>query len=98
MITRKYEAMFILKIEISEEEKQEVYGQIKDTIAKNGGTITNAAVWNEKRKMTFPIKKHQEGLYYLVTFTSPAESIVKMKQIFQINENILRVLITIQEK
>jgi len=35
----KYEAMFIVKPGLSEEESKTVYATIKDVIAKNGGTV-----------------------------------------------------------
>ncbi|MCK9595398.1 MAG: 30S ribosomal protein S6 [Candidatus Omnitrophica bacterium] len=90
----KYEAMFIVKPDLGEIETKNVYTQIADVITKNSGVISNAAVWSEKRKMTFTIKKQQDGIYYLVNFTLPGDAITKIKYAFKLNDNILRVLIT----
>ena len=89
----KYEAMFIIKPDLTEDERKALLAQIGDTVAKNGGSVTNAAVWSEKRRLTFTLKKHQEGVYYLANFTAPAEAIVKLKYAFKLNEQILRVMI-----
>jgi len=65
----KYEAMFIVKPGLSEEESKTVYATIKDVIAKNGGTVLFADIWSERRRLAYIIKKQQEGVYYLVKFS-----------------------------
>lgn len=88
-----YEAMFIVRPELNEEEKKELYAQLNDTITKSQGEILSSGVWSEKRKLCYPIKKAQEGIYYLVTFKIAPGAILKLKQTFRLNENIIRVLI-----
>jgi ribosomal protein S6 len=51
-------------------------------------------VWAERRKFCFPIKKFTEGVYYLVSFSAPAQAIKEMRGIYKLNEGILRVLFT----
>lgn len=89
----KYEAMFIIKPELSEEDRKVIFTQIQEAIVKNNGQVTNAVIWAEKRKLFFPLKKQQEGVYYLVNFTAPSEAVGKLKYTFKLNELILRVLI-----
>jgi small subunit ribosomal protein S6 len=91
----KYEAMFIIKPTLSEEERKTLFNQISEVITKNGGAVSKSAVWSEKRKLYFTIKKFQEGVYYLVNFNSPSAAITKLEQAYKINENILRVLISV---
>jgi len=92
---RKYEAMCIVKPMLSEEEKKLIFNQINEEVTKNNGTVAKAGVWLEKRKLYFPMKKHTEGIYYLVDFTSPPAAIAKIRHAYRLNENILRVLITV---
>ncbi len=94
----KYEAMFIVKPDLSEEDKKTTFSQMHDVITKNKGTVSEGAVWAERRKLCFPIKKYQEGVYYLMTFDAPPESITEIKYLYRVNESILRVLITRVEK
>ena len=90
----KYEAMFILKPDLSDEDRKTVFNQINEAVSKNQGSISTASVWSEKRKLCFPVKKYQEGLYYLVNFSVPGLAIKEIEQAYKLNENILRVLIT----
>jgi len=89
----KYEAMIIVKPELPEEEKKTLFNQISEAVVKVKGTVATAAVWSERRKMCFPIKKLQEGIYYLVNFSAPTSAIPELNNIYKLNENILRVLI-----
>jgi len=90
----KYEAMFIIKPELSEEEKKTLFNQIAEAITKNNGTVTSASIWSEKKKLYFTLKKHTEGVYYLVNFSVETQAITKIRHAYNLNEDILRVLIT----
>lgn len=90
----KYEAMFIIKPDLPDTDKKTLFTQINDSILKNGGNVSQASVWMEKRKLYFPIKKYREGVYYLANFSIPANVIVTIRHTYKLNENILRVLIT----
>jgi small subunit ribosomal protein S6 len=85
--------MFIVKPDLSEEDRNALFSVIKDTVAKNGGKIASADLWSERRRLTFTIKKQQEGVYYLVQFSAPSEAVTKLKYAFKLNELILRVMI-----
>ncbi|MDD5196566.1 MAG: 30S ribosomal protein S6 [Candidatus Omnitrophica bacterium] len=90
----KYEAMFIVKPELSEEERKNLFQQIDDVVTKNHGVIAQSALWAEKRKLFFPIKKQLEGVYYLSSFSLDPLAIKDIRHAYNLNENILRVLIT----
>jgi small subunit ribosomal protein S6 len=90
----KYEVMLIIKPDLSEEEKKNLFNQINEVITKNSGSVSSANIWQEKRKLCFTIKKQQEGTYYLVDFSGPREAVDKLKYAFKLNDNILRALIT----
>ncbi|MDD5347704.1 MAG: 30S ribosomal protein S6 [Candidatus Omnitrophica bacterium] len=89
----KYEAMFVIKPDLSEDERKALFGTIQEVITKNNGQVSNGAVWAEKRRLWFPLKKQHEGVYYLANFTAPTDAITKLKYTFKLNEQILRVLI-----
>jgi small subunit ribosomal protein S6 len=90
----KYEAMFIIKPDLTEAERKTLFSQIHDVITKNNGSVASGSIWAEKRKLYFTIKKCLEGLYYLVNFSIPPMAIKEINHAYQLNENILRVLIT----
>ena len=90
----KYEAMVIVKPDLSEEERKTLFKQIDDAVTKNKGIINSSGLWQEKKKLFFPIKKQLEGVYYLVNFSSPSQAIKEIRHTYSLNESILRVLFT----
>ena len=90
----KYEAMFIVKPDLTEEERKNLLGQINDVVSKNNGKVTESSVWSEKRKLFFPIKKYREGVYYLLNFSLAPSMVKEIMHTYKLNENILRALIT----
>jgi len=94
----KYEAMFIVKPDLSEDDRKTLFSQMSDAVTKGKGEVLQAAVWAEKRKLGFRIKKCDDGVYYLMKFSMPADALVELRNVYKLNENILRVLITRQEQ
>jgi small subunit ribosomal protein S6 len=90
----KYEALVIVKPDLSEEDRKNVFLQIDEAIIKHKGVISQSGLWAEKKKLFFPIRKYAEGVYYLVSFSSPPLAIKDIRHTYTLNENILRVLIT----
>lgn len=95
---KNYEAMFIVKPDLSEADQKTLLTQISDAVVKNKGKVGNAAVWSERKRLFFPIKKYREGIYFLMTFSIDPLAVKDISHAYGLNENILRILITTQEK
>ena len=89
----KYELMIIVDAQKPQPEKEEIYKQTADVIAKAGGKVISAQVWLDKHRMAFNIKKKNEGTYYLVNFESQTSFLTKIKELLRLNEQILRSII-----
>ena len=96
---KKYEAMFIIKPDLKDEEKSGVMKGIKEQVTKQQGRVTSDQVWAERRKLAydlFPIggqTRFKEGMYYLINFESPTQAITLLRGAYSLNENILRYMI-----
>lgn len=89
----KYEFIYMVDARLSEGEKGEVAKLVSDMITKAGGKIANSAVWFERQRMSFPIKKVWEATYYLLNIDGKASEMSKLRRELQINERVLRFLI-----
>lgn len=89
----KYEAMFIINADLDEAGTSALTDQVKEVITKNQGNIISSRVWAEKRRLCYTIKRKQEATYYLVNFRLQPADIDKLRQIYRMNENIMRFLI-----
>jgi len=56
----KYEAMLIVKPDLSDEDKKTLFKHIDDAVTKNNGQISQSAVWAERRKFYFPIRSSRK--------------------------------------
>ncbi|MFC1594051.1 30S ribosomal protein S6 [Candidatus Omnitrophota bacterium] len=89
----KYEAMVMVKGDLSEEARNTLLKQVEEQITKNKGEIESAKVWAEKFKMVYKIKKIEEALYYLMNFQVAPGAIDAIKKAWRLNDEILRFLI-----
>jgi len=89
----KYELVFIVDARFSEAEKTDISKQIADLVVKCGGKVVNLAVWIEKQRFTFAMKKVWEGTYYLANIEMVGPEVAKLRRELQLNERILRFLI-----
>ncbi|MEW6009618.1 MAG: 30S ribosomal protein S6 [Candidatus Omnitrophota bacterium] len=97
-----YEAMLLIRPDLSEEEKNTTFSQVTTAINNKKGKIQNAEMWGAKRKLAYKIrstltsggaKKFNEALFYLVNFQVGADQITELRRDFKLNDSIIRVLI-----
>ena len=89
----KYELVYIVDAHLAPEAKDEISKQVADTITKAEGKVINSNVWFERQRISFPIRKIQDGSYYLVNWEGKGNAATKIRQSLRLNERILRFLI-----
>ena len=92
--TEKYEVLYVLNPNLSEEETQAIVEKFKTLIEQNG-VIDEMDEWG-KRKLAYEINYLTEGYYVLVKFTSGPEFPAELDRILGITDGILRRLITLR--
>ena len=60
----KYETIFLISNQITEEQRKSIITKIAELISKNG-TITNKEELGEK-KLAYEIRKHTQAFYYII--------------------------------
>jgi len=93
---RKYEGLFILKPNLSDEERGKLTTAIVEIITKNGGKVDGKEDMGTL-DLAYPVKKEKKGRYFLVYLTAEPKSIAAMERVYKINESILRTVIFIHE-
>lgn len=67
--------------------------RVEKIFTDNGGKVTNVDNWG-KRKLAYPIKKNEHGVYVFYTVELPAESVRKVESVLNITDEVIRFLIT----
>ena len=88
----KYETMLVTSATLDEEATATLVGKFKSLIEANG-TIDSVDEWG-KRRLAYPINFKNEGYYVLVQFTAAPEFPRELERNLQINENVMRYLVT----
>ena len=90
---RKYEIMFIVKSDTTEEERKEIVSNLENAFTKNKATITLSKELGQ-RELAYEIKKCKSGFYYLYNIESNDDAAVKeFKRRAKIEENVIRDLV-----
>ena len=92
--TEKYEVLYVLNPNLSEEETQAIVEKFKTLIEQNG-TIDEMEEWG-KRKLAYEINYLSEGYYVLVKFTSGPEFPAELDRILGITDGVIRSLVTLR--
>ena len=92
--TEKYEVLYVLNPNLSEEETQGVVEKFKTLIEQNG-TVDEMEEWG-KRKLAYEINYLSEGYYVLVKFTSGPEFPAELDRILGITDGVIRSLVTLR--
>ena len=90
--TEKYELMYIINPNLSEEETAAVVEKFKALVEQNG-TLEEMEEMG-KRKIAYEINYISEGYYVLVKFTSGPDFPAELDRVLGITDGILRSLIT----
>ena len=86
---RAYEVMVILDPSLEERTVGPSLDKYLNVIRKDGGSVESVDIWG-RRRMAYEIKKHQEGIYAVVTLNAEPDSVKELDRQLTLNESILR--------
>lgn len=94
---REYEMTIITRSDLPEGELNGLLHKYEGFMTADGGEILKKDTWGS-RKLTFPIKKHYRGNYYLYDFAGAPANLSEMERLMRIDENVLRYLSVLVNK
>ena len=94
--TEKYECMYILNPNLTEEETAALVEKFK-TLIESNGTLDETQDMG-KRKLAYEINYLSEGYYVLVKFTSNPEFPAELDRVMGITDGVIRSLITLRQE
>ncbi|MBQ4262162.1 MAG: 30S ribosomal protein S6 [Ruminococcus sp.] len=92
--SEKYELMYIINPNLSEEETAAIVEKFKALVEQNG-TLDEMEEMG-KRKLAYEINYISEGYYVLVKFTSAPEFPAELDRVLGITDGVMRSLITLR--
>ena len=89
---RTYEALYIVKPDLKDDEIQTIAKDVENLVTSSGGAIVRSETWG-KRKMAYEVERYTEGVYILLRFQSPAAFVGKLANHFRLTESVIRDII-----
>ncbi|MBN1273699.1 MAG: 30S ribosomal protein S6 [Candidatus Aminicenantes bacterium] len=88
---RQYETAFLVSPKLEEEEIKATIQETADIVSKKKGKIVKQDIWG-KRKLAYPIKKHEEAYYVFFTYEGEADIPAELERRFKQSDKIIRYL------
>ena len=83
-----YETIFLMKDDITEEQRNTVIEEIRDYLTKNGKISVEENLG--KKKLAYKVREYEYAYYYLIQFVGKADIKSELERKYRINENILK--------
>lgn len=94
---RRYELMLILRPDVADDKAQSVIDRTTRQLVADGGQIIKVAPWG-RRRLAYQIDRYREGSYHIILFEAPPAALAEMERTLQITEEVLRHLVTRDER
>lgn len=92
----KYEIMFIVRADITEDEVKNTVKSFEDVLVSMGGKIVNSKELGQ-RKLAYEIKKQVRGYYHLLNVECDSKAVNEFARKALIDEKVIRHLIIKEE-
>lgn len=89
---RTYEALYIVKPDLGDDEIQTIAKETETLVTDNGGVIVRSETWG-KRKLAYQVKHCTEGVYILLRFEAEPTFIARLESYFRLSEAVIRDLV-----
>ncbi|MEJ2077238.1 MAG: 30S ribosomal protein S6 [Acidobacteriota bacterium] len=89
---RRYEVVFVLAPTMTDEEVDQLVESYSTVAQEVGAEVVQVDKWG-KRRLAFPVQKHNEGYYTVLTLEEDAaKSVAELERRFKVNDSVIRFL------
>ena len=94
---RRYETIFIVDNDLSEEDRSPIFEKLKDLIHQHSGLLVMADEWGSK-KLAYGIKKKARGYYVRLDYCGSGILVDEIERFFRIDDRILKYMTVLLDK
>jgi len=94
---RRYETIFILDPDVSEEQRGAVFGRLSDLMDQKSGLQVALDEWGA-RKLAYDIKKKHRGYYVRLDYCGSGELVDEIERFFRIDDRLLKYMTIVLDK
>ena len=93
----EYETIFVMRPELPTDERSRLSEKLSGVISKGEGSVLVSEEWGKKR-LAYPIKKHNHGEYTYLNYVGPAELPLELERNIRLEDNLIRFLTVVLER
>jgi small subunit ribosomal protein S6 len=90
-MSNAYETMYILRPDLSDDAVDDVVGKYQGILRDQGGEIVETQ-HRGKRRLSYEIDRHREGIYIQMNFRAPGAAIAPLERSMRLSEEVIRYL------
>ncbi len=80
--------MMILNPDADQEQQAEITARVRTLVEESGGTIDDVAEWG-RRRIAYPVRKHADGVYFIVTAQASSEAVDEVSRVLSISTDVV---------
>ena len=94
---RRYETVFILNPELSEEQRQPIFDKLKGILSEDREMLVKFDEWGHKR-LAYEIKKQTRGYYVLMDFCGDGALVKEIERNMRLDDRVLKYMTVLKDK
>lgn len=93
---RKYEALYILRTDSSEQDVEELHEKLKGVIVNFGGVELRFENWG-KRKLAYEMKKNPKGVFFYHLYLGAGDVVQELQRHLRVSDLVIKFQTTVLE-
>jgi len=94
---RRYETVFIMNPELSEDQHQLLFEKLHSLVPKDQGILAKLDEWGHK-KLAYQVKKHTRGYYVLMDFCGDGDLVKEIERNLRIDDRVLKFMTVLRDE
>jgi len=94
---RRYETVFIVNPELSEEQHQQLFDKLKGLVPDDQGMLVEFDEWGSKR-LAYEIKRQTRGYYVLMDFCGDGALVKEIERNMRLDDRVLKYMTVLKDK
>lgn len=86
---RLYEAIYILRPDVSKEAAEKVSARVQEVVSKNSGQLTLVEHWG-RRLLAYDIEHNKRGVYVYVNYLGDGTLVAELERNFRLLDEVIR--------
>ena len=90
MDQRKYEVMFIVRPDVSDEDREKLIAGFEATVTQGGGTVIARDETMGRRRLQYTVRKFNDGYYVILHINSGGALVAELERRLRVTEPVIK--------